>query len=184
MPAAPTPHPLPPPVAAPSAVSRGIDVPALLRLHGVRPTLPRLRVLEALIAHEPVAGFGIASEAVYAHIHQQGAAVSLATVYSVLAQLAGLGLLTRYRQGRRPAVYALKRSGPRTARLVCTGCGAARPITDPATRAQLLDIAQSHGFAVDEPTLSLNGLCVPCAQDGQAQPESLPPAGSHPRARH
>lgn len=95
-----------------------------------------------------------------------------ATVYRVLGDLEGLGLLERLHTGARPAVFALVAEGHHHDHLVCRDCRAvidipAEVLAD--VRDRLLD---RFGFGVGPGRASLLGRCRPCTSVGARRARS------------
>ena len=75
-----------------------------LKKAGLKVTLPRLKVLEALERSEP---HHMSAEDVYRHLIAQDESVGLATVYRVLTQFETAGIVERHNFDDGHAVYEL-----------------------------------------------------------------------------
>ena len=75
-----------------------------LKKVGLKVTLPRLRVLEVLENAEP---HHMSAEDVYRHLIETDESVGLATVYRVLTQFEGAGIVERHNFDDGHAVYEL-----------------------------------------------------------------------------
>jgi len=146
------------------AVARGaaLDEPvsgrwaAVLRAHGLRATLARSLILDAL----QELGHGTPEqlhEAAESHV----AGLSLSTVYRTLETMADLGLVTHTHLSAPGKTFMLA-SHADHAHLVCRTCGAVSTLT-PAIGERLADeVAAAHGFRLDRGHVSLFGVCADC----------------------
>ncbi|WP_438952072.1 ferric iron uptake transcriptional regulator [Porticoccus sp.] len=77
-----------------------------LRKVGLKVTVPRLKILQIL---EEINESHMSAEDVYRKLLEAGDDVSIATVYRVLTQFEGAGLITRHNFDSGPAVYEIDR---------------------------------------------------------------------------
>lgn len=77
-----------------------------LRKAGLKVTVPRLKILQIL---EEINESHMSAEDVYRKLLEAGDNVSIATVYRVLTQFEGAGLITRHNFDSGPAVYEIDR---------------------------------------------------------------------------
>ncbi len=133
------------------------DGVALLVRHGLRVTRPRLEVLRAFDAHDTLTG-----EDVYRLLAGAASGISMATIYRVLAELAGARILDRHVLGRGPSVFALHRSG-HSVHLACRRCGFVEACDDEHASAALAMVAASRGFVTAEARVVVQGVCIACA---------------------
>ncbi|HEY9104744.1 Fur family transcriptional regulator [Chitinimonas sp.] len=133
-----------------------MDAYALLASHHLRPTSPRVRILQMLEqeAH-------LSPEAVYHRWAHEERDLSLATVYRTFAELCRIGLLERHLIGRQRALYTLRQADP-TALMRCRQCGSIVEFTDSAISTQQQAVAQRHGYQLQHCRLTLDGLCQVC----------------------
>jgi len=77
-----------------------------LRKAGLKVTAPRLKILHIL---EESSGSHMSAEDVYRKLMETGEDVGIATVYRVLTQFEGAGLIIRHNFDNGPAVYEVDR---------------------------------------------------------------------------
>src|SRR5262245_27428688 len=94
-----------------------------------------------------------------------GRRVGRATVYRVLDELDGLGLITKFEIGdgltRFEAVFP--DGTQHHHHLVCTGCGKLTPFTDDELERTIRRVARRAGFAINDHDVTLHGSCEDCA---------------------
>ncbi len=92
--------------------------------------------------------------------------VGRATVYRVLEQLDGLGLVSRVEIGDGVARYetVLPDSGEHHHHLVCDACGKLIPFVDDELERAIRRVARREDFAVDDHDVTLHGACADCAR--------------------
>lgn len=137
----------------------------LLRSRGLRSTVQRRTVLEALQGHahstaselERRIGVGSAASAAPGGLSRQG-------LYNVLDDLSRAELVRCIEPAGSPARYEL-RVGDNHHHLVCRGCGRIEDVDCTVGRAPCLDPAQDKGFRVDEAEIVWWGLCARCRTD-------------------
>ncbi|WP_440222858.1 Fur family transcriptional regulator [Dokdonella sp. MW10] len=133
------------------------DGMALLARHGLRVTRPRLEVLRAFDHHDRLTG-----EDVYRLLARDASGISMATIYRVLAELAGAHILDRYVLGRGASVFARHRGG-HSVHLACCRCGLVEACDDEHASAALAMLAASRGFVIAEAGVVVKGVCIACA---------------------
>jgi Fur family ferric uptake transcriptional regulator len=135
-----------------------------LRKAGLKATLPRLRILSIL---EQNSDLHMSAEDVYKALLEAGEEIGLATVYRVLTQFEGAGLVIRHNFESGRSVFELD-SGEHHDHIVCLECGKVFEFTDKAIEARQQSIAAQHGFRIGEHSLVLYGHCIksPCPQRG------------------
>lgn len=148
----------------PGAQTRSIErIGELLRAHGLRRTVPRIAVLEAI---EPIQGHLSVGE-----IHQRliSAATDaaqppdLATVYRTVTTLVEHGVLHALTIESGTTTYGLAKDAHHHA--VCTRCGAVIEIPAPRLARALRSASEASSFTLsDEAGLTLRGLCPQCQQ--------------------
>lgn len=92
-------------------------------------------------------------------------AVSRASIYRVLDELEGLGLVQRVETGQAMVRYerASAGEGEHHHHLVCERCGAVTPFTDPALERAISSISERVPLQVSEHEIVLRGACEDCA---------------------
>ncbi|MFL9922122.1 Fur family transcriptional regulator [Paraburkholderia fungorum] len=130
----------------------------ILERAGLRPTFPRVLVLEFFQQHAHV---HLGAEQVYLRLNEDMKNISLASVYRALGQLADAQLLSGVALADGRMAYELN-DGNRHNHLVCTGCGNIREFVDAGIEARLRAVADNFEFALSRRPLVLFGLCVEC----------------------
>lgn len=129
-----------------------------LRRFGLKVTLPRLKVLEILEKADP---HHMRAEVVYKQLLDAQEEVGLATVYRVLTQFEGAGLVTRHNFEGGHAVFELNKGGHHD-HLVCLKCGKVLEFLDHIIEKRQQKIAKNHGFKITGHSLTIYGLCQGC----------------------
>lgn len=129
-----------------------------LRSHGLKSTLPRLRVLELF---QTSTERHLSADEVYRLLSQNQADIGLTTVYRVLSQLEAAGLLTRTGFQPERAIYELN-DGRHHDHLVCTACGRVEEFEERIIEKRQQEVAESRGFRLVEHALYLYGICSEC----------------------
>lgn len=138
---------------------------SLCEQRGARLTPLRERVLELVWAsHQPLGAYEVLDR-----LAADGRKPAPPTVYRALEFLLEQGLV--HRIASRNAFVGC--TGPAAAHvgyfLICRGCGNAEEIASPLLGSDLLAMAAARGFAVEEQTVELGGLCQEC-QGSSATP--------------
>jgi Fur family zinc uptake transcriptional regulator len=125
---------------------------------GGRLTALRRRVLELVWSgHQPVGAYALLEE-----LRRHGHSAQPPTVYRALDFLMEHGLI--HRIARLNAYVGC--SHPETPHagqfLLCTGCGSAAEVDDPAISQAVVRRAEGLGFAVSRQTVEIEGLCPAC----------------------
>ena len=131
---------------------------AELKKAGLKATLPRLRILSIL---EQRSEEHLSAEDVYKALLGAGEDVGLATVYRVLTQFEGAGLVIRHNFEGGHSVFELD-SGQHHDHLVCLSCGTVVEFVDTMIEKLQNDIASEHGFRIMEHSLVIYGRCSSC----------------------
>lgn len=125
---------------------------------GARLTEVRRRVLELVWqSHAPVGAY-----AVLESLGREGFCAAPPTVYRALDFLLAHGLIHRIE--RLNAFMGCSRPGvPHASQfLLCTGCGAAAELNDPAIDSAMTAAASRLGFTLTGQTVEADGLCSAC----------------------
>ncbi|MFT3817274.1 MAG: Fur family transcriptional regulator [Rubrivivax sp.] len=155
-------QPIPLPTPRPAFAA---DPRKLLRSRGLRPTAPRLQVLEALLRHTPADGC-LSTEDIYAAIQREGGSLGVNQIYTTLASLADAELIERYRIGIGPALFSPRRGERMSALLSCRRCQQIKGLRHGGLQSLLGALAREQGFEADETTVVLRGQCASCAAAG------------------
>ena len=126
-----------------------------LKKAGLKATLPRLKILSILEQH---ADRHLSAEDVYRALLATGDEVGIATIYRVLTQFEGAGLVIRHNFSEGHAVFELD-SGEHHDHIVCADCGDIIEFIDATIERRQLQIAKRHGFKLADHSLVLYGHC-------------------------
>ncbi|HAQ50703.1 MAG TPA: ferric iron uptake transcriptional regulator [Gammaproteobacteria bacterium] len=129
-----------------------------LRKAGLKVTLPRLKVLEILEVSEER---HLSAEDVYKALLESGEEIGLATVYRVLTQFEGVGLVSRLSIDGAHAVFELKDSEHHD-HLLCIKCNKIEEFVDEVIEQRQRAIAESKGFDMTGHSLYIYGICKDC----------------------
>jgi Fur family ferric uptake transcriptional regulator len=135
--------------------SEGVMERQDLRNAGLKVTLPRLKILEILEHAQPR---HMSAEEIYKRLIGSHEDIGLATVYRVLTQFEGAGLVSRHHFENGMAVFELN-AGIHHDHIVCMDCGHVEEFVDESIEARQESIASEHGFAIMEHSLVLYGHC-------------------------
>jgi Fur family ferric uptake transcriptional regulator len=134
------------------------DVVAALRADGLRLSMPRRQVLEALFAADAL----VSAEYIAAGT-DTGVAIELTSVYRNLEQLEELGVVRHLHVGHGPGLYGLVGSEEREY-LVCERCGR----VDVADAKQLdrvrREISEAFGYEARFTHFPIHGFCGDCRE--------------------
>jgi Fur family ferric uptake transcriptional regulator len=138
---------------------------AELKGAGLKATLPRVKVLEAIRGSQ---ARHLSAEEVYRRLLAQGGDFGLATIYRVLAQLEEAGLLSRNVFDGGKAVYEINQGSPHD-HLICLSCGRVDEFTSAAIEAQQREVAAERGYRLAGRGLVLYGHCADCGAVNDAR---------------
>ncbi len=153
-----------------SDLNEAIDV---VRGKGLRLTLARRLVLEALLAApEP-----ISAEEIAAGLGGRITQSDIASVYRNLETLGSLGLVRHFHAGHGPGRYVLESRADREY-LACEACGTIESV-DPASLDDVRDaVRELSGFEARFSHFPIVGLCPSCARKRSSQRRSGAAAAS------
>jgi len=95
-------------------------------------------------------------------LRDQGRAVARASVYRILDELEGLGLVARLEVGQGIARYEPVREEGHHHHLVCDSCGEVIPFADEELERTIHRVAERVTFDVAEHEIVLHGSCADC----------------------
>jgi Fur family ferric uptake transcriptional regulator len=121
-------------------------------------TRAQREVLDAL-THAPA--FASAQQ-IHAQLRNTGSRIGLTSVYRALQSLSDDGLVDVLRSDAGEATYRRCGSTHHHHHLICRTCGATVEVEAPRLERWVADIAQQHGYAVDDHTLEIRGTCSRC----------------------
>ena len=101
----------------------------------------------------------MSAEDVYRRLIESDEDIGLATVYRVLTQFEGAGLVTRHHFEGGTAVFELN-EGTHHDHIVCADCGRVEEFTDEGIEERQRAIAKRLGFDLTDHALTLHGRCV------------------------
>src|SRR3984885_11932037 len=126
-----------------------------LRKAGLKVTLPRLKILE-ILEHSTTRHMW--AEEIYKKLLDSSEDIGLATVYRVLTQFEGAGLVSRHHFEDGMAVFEINH-GAHHDHIVCMDCGAVEGFVDPGIETRQNAIAEGLGSRIEEHSLVLYGRC-------------------------
>ena len=129
-----------------------------IRDAGLKVTGPRVKILNML---EQSQRRHLSAEDLYKALLEAGEDVGLATVYRVLTQFEGAGLVTRHHFEGGQAIFELNQGGHHD-HLVCVRCGKVVEFVESTIEARQEAIARRHGFTIEEHSLVIYGVCPDC----------------------
>ncbi len=130
-----------------------------LRDAGLKITMPRIKVLQIL---EQSINHHLSAEDVYKALLEMNEDVGLATVYRVLTQFEGAGLVSRHNFEGGHSVFELCQ-GEHHDHLVCVRCGLVEEFVDEVIEQRQKTIAELANFKMTDHALNIYGICPNCA---------------------
>jgi Fur family ferric uptake transcriptional regulator len=124
-----------------------------LRKAGLKVTLPRLKILQ-ILESSGESSQHLSAEDVYLALRDAGEEVGLATVYRVLTQFEGAGLVARHNFETGHSVFELAK-GDHHDHMVCVSSGEVVEFTDPLIERRQREIAEAHGYELVDHSLVL-----------------------------
>lgn len=134
-----------------------------LKRVGLKATLPRLKILGIL---EASTVRHMTAEDVYKTLLEMGEEVGLATVYRVLTQFEGAGLVIRHNFEGGRSVFEINQGGHHD-HMVCMECGKVFEFYDPAIEERQRKVAEKEGFVVEDHSLYMYGVCQGMKKHGK-----------------
>lgn len=125
---------------------------------GLKVTHPRVTILNILERSDQR---HLSAEDVYKEILTAGEEIGLATVYRVLTQFEGAGLVCRHHFEGGQSVFELNRGGHHD-HLVCIKCGSVVEFVEDVIEERQRAIATQHGFTIEDHSLVIYGVCPKC----------------------
>lgn len=129
-----------------------------IRQAGLKVTLPRVKILNILDQSDQR---HMSAEDVYKALLSAGEEIGLATVYRVLTQFEGAGLVERHHFEGGQSVFELDRGGHHD-HLVCVKCGEVVEFCDDTIEKRQEAIAEERGFKIEDHSLVIYGVCPAC----------------------
>ena len=134
-----------------------------LKKAGLKTTLPRLKILGIL---ENADDRHMTAEDVYKQLLDGGEDIGLATVYRVLTQFEGAGLVIRHNFEGGRSIFEMNDEGHHD-HLVCVECGQVFEFYDKAIEERQRKVASEAGFVLDDHALYLYGVCDGMRKNGK-----------------
>lgn len=135
-----------------------IEAPARLRAAGLRVTIQRLAVLDALAA-KPHAS----ADAVFAALRDRLSSVALPTVHSILGDLTGAGIVRRVSlPDADSALYEVQHEFDNHHHLQCVECGRVEDVACAVGRTPCLHPSHDHGMRIIEASVTYRAICSDC----------------------
>ena len=122
-----------------------------LRNVGLKVTQPRKRILELL---EERPHKHVTADDIYRFLMQAGEDIGLATVYRVLTQFEGAGLVTRHNFETGHSVFEIAK-GAHHDHMVCIETGDVIEFHDDVIEERQKQIAERHGYTLEDHALVL-----------------------------
>lgn len=132
-----------------------------LRAAGLKVTLPRIKILKILEDSEER---HLTAEDIYKTLIETGDDVGLATVYRVLTQFEGVGLVTRHNFEGGRSVFEMD-DGSSHDHIVCSSCGKVKEFSDEKILERMQIVSKELGFTISDHRLVLYGLCSECQEN-------------------
>jgi len=126
-----------------------------LKRAGLKVTLPRMKILEILESSNQK---HMSAEDIYKVLLDTGEEIGLATIYRVLTQFEGAGLVIRHHFETGQAVFELE-SGKHHDHLICIRCGKIVEFMDESIEEKQKQIADKNGFSISDHSLIIYGVC-------------------------
>jgi Fur family transcriptional regulator, ferric uptake regulator len=127
---------------------------------GLKATIPRMRILQLLESSQQRHW---SAEEVYKALLDSGEdeGLALATIYRVLTQFEGAGLVTRLHFEGGTSVFELNQ-GSHHDHLVCIKCGKIEEFFDESIEKRQQAIAKKKNFDITDHCLHIYGVCAGC----------------------
>ena len=126
-----------------------------LKRAGLKVTLPRMKILEILEGSNKK---HMSAEDIYKVLLDSDEEIGLATIYRVLTQFEGAGLVIRHHFESGQAVFELE-SGKHHDHLICVTCGKIVEFVDEKIENKQKEIAEKNGFRISDHSLIIYGVC-------------------------
>ncbi|MES2142348.1 MAG: ferric iron uptake transcriptional regulator [Pseudomonadota bacterium] len=129
-----------------------------LRQAGLKITAPRQKILQLL---EQAKTRHLSAEEIYKALSESGEDIGLATVYRVLTQFEGAGLVKRRNFEENCSVFE-RNQGPHHDHIVCTKCGKVDEFVDETIEQRQKTVAKNKGYKMTDHSLIIYGICSTC----------------------
>lgn len=127
-----------------------------LKKAGLKSTVPRLKILEVL-ENAPVRH--LSADDVYKKLLEMDQDIGLATVYRVLTQFEGVGLVIRHSFEGGRSVFELDDEGHHD-HMLCLECGQVFEFFDKVIEERQKQVSSEAGFVLEDHSLYMYGVCA------------------------
>lgn len=131
-----------------------------IRAAGLKVTLPRLKILDML---ESSGNKHLSAEDMYKALLDEGEEIGLATVYRVLTQFEGAGLVSRHHFEGGHSVFELCQEEHHD-HILCVKCGRVDEFFDEVIEQRQKAIAKAQGYQMTDHSLYIYGVCSECTK--------------------
>ena len=131
-----------------------------IREAGLKVTLPRLKILDML---ESSGNKHLSAEDMYKALLKEGEEIGLATVYRVLTQFEGAGLVKRHHFEGGNSVFELSQ-GEHHDHILCVKCGRVDEFQDEIIEERQALVAKNKGYEMTDHSLYIYGVCSGCTK--------------------
>ncbi|MDQ0645081.1 Fur family transcriptional regulator [Microbacterium murale] len=135
-----------------------LAAPERLRGAGLRVTVQRVAVLDALSAHPHAS-----AETVHSHLRDDLSGVALPTVHGILNDLTGAGIVRRVSlPDAGSALYEVQHTFDNHHHLQCVDCGRVEDVACAVGEAPCLHPSHDHGMRILEASVTYRAICSDC----------------------
>ncbi|MBF0171653.1 MAG: transcriptional repressor [Nitrospinae bacterium] len=137
---------------------------AYLTRHGLKSTVQREIIIKRFVKSRG----HLSADELYAALREEHPSIGLATIYRTLKILTEAGIAREQRFNDGFTRYEF--NGPDDRHhdhLVCTACGRVEEFENREIERLQEEVANIHGFAINDHKLELYGLCPDCARSGR-----------------
>ena len=146
---------------------------AVLKAAGIRPTWPRIAILDVLQSRKDA----LSAADIFQYLRDEGHALPLGTVYATLRQLLAGGIIACHHDFGRSALYS-RHTEQSISCLQCQECGRVLPIEDARIRVLLGTICQEQGMKLQDFQLRMAVSCADCQRPAKPSPRPAQAAGT------
>ena len=140
-----------------------------LKKAGLKTTVPRLKILSLLELSDQR---HLTAEDVYRLLLDANEDIGLATVYRVLTQFEGAGLVIRHHFEGGSSVFELN-EGKHHDHMVCVECGEVFEFFDSRIEDRQKQVAEESDFCIDDHSLYLYGVCRGMKKNGKCSKKRI-----------
>lgn len=140
------------------------EISKKLKKAGLKVTLPRLKIIEILEKNREQHA---SAEDIYKLLLKQEEDIGVATIYRVLTQCEQAGLVKRHQFEGGRSVFEIDEDDHHD-HIVCVRCGHVEEFHDDTIEARQQKIAAKAGFAMEEHSMVLYGLCPKCRKQAKS----------------